>query len=280
VHSELSRWARPEERTITPPRRTLPIRSLTVDGYEFRVSSTPADAAAASSTPFVLVHGIGMSHRYLRRLATELAPHGTVHSLDLPGFGGTATPTKALSVEDHAILLGRLLDRIDVPRAVLVGHSMGAQLVTELARIRPDLAEAIVLVGAVTDPTRANAFTQGRDLARDSLRESPLGNFLTIAAYVRCGPRWFLATLPTMLDYRTDLALAAVRAPTLVLRGDHDPVSRQNWCRTLADAAPSGELVAIAGKRHLVQFTAAAQTAAAIIDFLHRTVRAEPEAAR
>jgi pimeloyl-ACP methyl ester carboxylesterase len=57
-------------------------------------------------------------------------------------------------------------------------------------------------------------------------------------------------------------------------------VSRQTWCRTLADAAPSGELVAIPGKRHLVQFTAAAQTAAAIVDFLRRTVHVEPEAAR
>ncbi len=218
-----------------------------------------------------------MSHRYLQRLANELGAHGDTHSFDLPGFGGTATPARALTVEDHARLIGEVLDRIGVRDALLIGHSMGAQFVTELARTRPELASGVVLLAPVTDPERATALTQARDLVRDSLRESPLGNLLTIAAYVRCGPRWFFATLPAMLTYRTDRALAQVSVPTLVLRGENDPVARAGWCSELAASAPHGEMREIAGERHLVQFTAADQTAAAIIDFLHRAARVEPE---
>jgi pimeloyl-ACP methyl ester carboxylesterase len=226
-----------------------------------------------------LVHGIGMSHRYLDRLASELGTHGDTYSLDLPGFGGTAKPARVLSVEDHARLIGEVLDRIGVRNAVLIGHSMGAQFVTELARQRPELASGLVLLSPVTDPERATALTQARDLARDSLRESPLGNLLTFAAYVRCGPRWYLATLPFMLSYRTDLALSQVSTPTLVLRGENDPVARAGWCSSLAASAPHGELQEIPGKRHLVQFTAADQTAEAILGFLHRSARVEPEVA-
>jgi pimeloyl-ACP methyl ester carboxylesterase len=217
-----------------------------------------------------------MSHRYLRRLADELSAHGDVHSLDLPGFGGTKKPRRALSVEDHARLVGMLLDELGIRDAVLVGHSMGAQFVTEVARTRAEVASAVVLIGPVTDPSRATAFAQGRALARDSLRETPQGNLLTLTDYIRCGPRWYLATLPPMLDYRTDLALAGVAAPTLVLRGENDPVARAPWCTTLADAAPHGELREIPRGRHLVQFSFAPATAAAILDFVREHVRIDP----
>jgi pimeloyl-ACP methyl ester carboxylesterase len=217
-----------------------------------------------------------MSHRYLSRLADELGAHGDVYSLDLPGFGGTKKPGRALSVEEHARLVGKLLDQLGIRDAVLVGHSMGAQFVTEVARTRAELASAVVLIGPVTDPARATAFTQGRDLARDSLRETPQGNLLTMADYVRCGPRWYLASLPAMLDYRIDIALAGVAAPTLVLRGANDPVARAPWCDTLAAVAPRGELREIPRSRHLVQFSAAPATAAAIIEFVHRAARVEP----
>jgi pimeloyl-ACP methyl ester carboxylesterase len=244
-----------------------------------RVTSTASGSATAESPTFVLVHGIGMSHRYLERLASQLSVHGTVHSLDLPGFGGITHPADPLVVQDHARLIGDVLDQIGVSQAVLVGHSMGAQFVTELARTRPELASSVVLMGPVTDPDRATAIAQGRDLAVDALGETPLGNLLTISDYIRCGPRWFFTTLPAMLDYRTDLALASVVAPVLVLRGINDPVARVSWCLALAAAAPDGEMREIAHSRHLVHFTAARQTAAAILEFLRRSARVEPELA-
>jgi pimeloyl-ACP methyl ester carboxylesterase len=268
-----SRTSKPEENTIG----ALRTRTLTVTGHSFRVTSRSANGSPATSTAFVLIHGIGMSHRYLDRLADRLGGAGDTHSFDLPGFGGTAKPSRVLSVEDHAQLLAEALDRIGVSRAVLIGHSMGAQFVTELARIRPDLAVAVVLIAPVTDPARATAFEQARDLIRDCLGEPWTGNTLTAGAYLRCGPRWFFSTLPTMLHYRTDIALAQVQAPALVLRGENDPVSRRAWCQKLAQVAPLGEFVEVPGKRHLVQFSAADETAAAILDLLRRATLAQSE---
>lgn len=216
---------------------------------------------------FVLVHGIGMSHRYLTRLQRELGLSGTVHTVDLPGFGGTPKPDHPMSIAETAAELGDAIDALGVAGAVLVGHSMGVQHVTEVAVQRPALATHLVLIGPVTDPRRARPVTQALDLARDALKETPSGNAITFTDYMRCGPRWYLSELRPMLGYRLEERLRSATVPTLVLRGARDPIARSTWCTELAVAARAGTLVEIPGHRHLVQHTAPGLTAAAIRDF-------------
>ncbi|TFC83218.1 alpha/beta hydrolase [Cryobacterium sinapicolor] len=239
-------------------------RNVEVDGQQFTVHSMASTSTAPELPTFLLVHGIGASHRYYRRMQSSLAVIGHTISLDLPGFGGTRRPERPLSVEECGTLLGRLLDRLDVPRVVLVGHSMGGQFVTELARQRPDVVSHLVLIGPVTDPRRATAVKQAMGLTRDSAKEPPSGKLIVFRDYLKCGPRWFFSELAVMLEYRTDLALREVRTPTLVIRGDNDPVSGHAWCESLSAAAPNGHLVEVAGHRHLVHYTAATETAAQI----------------
>ena len=223
----------------------------------------------APRTPsFVLVHGIGTSHRYFAPLHSALAAVGDTVSIDMPGFGGVAKPREILTVEGHARVLAAVFDQFGWGPVVLVGHSMGAQVVTELARVRPDLVSHLVLIGPVTDPRRASAVHQGLALFRDTLREPMAGNFLVFADYLRCGPPWFLSQLPSMLAYRTDLALRTVIAPTLVVRGGNDPIARASWCQRMVSQAVDGELLDLPGHRHLVQFSAPSATAAGIVEFV------------
>ena len=251
-------------------------RSVEVDGHQFTVHSMPSASRSPEAPTYLLVHGIGASHRYYRRIQKRLALTGHTHSVDLPGFGGTRRPARALTVEEYGALLGRLLDQLAVPRVVVVGHSMGAQFVTELARQRPDAVSHLVLIGPVTDPRRATAVQQAMGLTRDVVKESPSGNLIVFQDYLECGPRWFSTELVPMLEYRTDLALREVRSPTLVVRGSDDPVSGSDWCAVLAAAAPHGQLLEVPGHRHLVHHSAAAQTAARIEEH----VRQHPPVAR
>jgi pimeloyl-ACP methyl ester carboxylesterase len=235
---------------------------LPVTGATVTVFSTPGPGTPDAPV-FVLVHGIGMSHRYLNRLHGELAATGAVHSVDLPGFGRSPKPEHGVTIEQYADYLGELLPRLSDRPAVLVGHSMGAQFVTETAVRHPALVAQLVLIGGVTDPARASALTQALDLGRDTVKEPLGGTLIVLGDYLRCGPRWYLTTLRPMLDYRTDLRLRLVSAPTLVIRGQDDPVSRHEWAANLAAQAPQGRLLEIPG-RHLVQYSAAAATAAGI----------------
>jgi len=230
-----------------------------------RVHTLSHTGPPSEGPAFVLVHGIGASHAYFGRLQRELARTGDVHSVDLPGFGGLPRPDGPRSVEQLAEALGRRLDALAVRAAVLVGHSMGAQVVTELAIRRPDLVTHLALLGPVTDPERATAGAQGRDLLRDMLGEPPSANALVLGAYLRCGIRWYRRELPAMLGYPTLAAVRRAPCPVLVVRGANDPIARPAWAARVAAAATDGALVEVPGARHVVQHTAPSETAAAIV---------------
>ncbi|GAA2891056.1 alpha/beta fold hydrolase [Microbacterium esteraromaticum] len=221
-----------------------------------------------SDAVFVLVHGIGMSHRYLARLHAALSAQGTVISVDLPGFGGLPKPAGDAAIGEMADALGNVLDRLDVSGVVLIGQSMGTQWVVELAVRRPDLARAVVLIGPVADERRRTAMQQARLLALDTMREPPGANTLVMGDYLRCGPFWYLTQLRHMLGYPIEERIASIDAPVLVIRGGRDPIASRSWCRLLrSSAAPDTMLIEVPGRAHNVQHSAPAAVASAISHF-------------
>lgn len=249
----------------------------------FRVLSTARPtvqpgARPATSAPrpvYVLVHGIGASHRYFARLHDRLAQGADVHSVTLPGFAELPKPDFSPTVAEMSAALGDVLDRIGVTRAVLVGHSMGAQWVVELAVQRPDLTVGVVLMGPVADDRHRSALAQGVALAVDVAGETIPANAVVFADYTRSGPLWYFRQLPHMIAYPIEERIRLLTAPALVLRGGNDPVAGLEWCRRLRDAAPDGLLVQVPGHRHVVQFTAPAAVAGAIAAFVAARVIAD-----
>lgn len=220
-----------------------------------------------SEVTYVLVHGIGTSHRYLARLHRHLARTATVHSIDMPGFGGLPRPGRRVSVPAMSGALGTALDRLAAGRVVLVGHSMGAQWVTELAVRRPELVSHVVVIGPVVDDRHRTALAQTTALGADTLGEPIDGNVTVFVDYVRCGPRWYLAQLREMLRYPIEDRTPLLRMPLLVIRGDRDPIAGLEWARRLRDRAAHGALVVVPRSRHLVQHSAPAAVAGALAHF-------------
>ncbi len=234
----------------------------------YRLHSSRPAGAAPGAPVFVLVHGLGMSHRYFSRLTDELSAVGETHVLDLPGFGGTPKPGRTLSVGDYADVIAGALDAAQLSSCTLIGHSMGAQFVTELALRRPDLVAEVVLIGPVTDPSRASAFSHTLSPALDTVLEHPLTTLLAAGAYARCGLAWYFTELPVMLGYRLDRRLPLVTRPVLILRGARDPIARRDWCVRLAGTARQGRLVEIPGQAHAAHRAGAAAVNTAITGFI------------
>lgn len=239
-----------------------------VGGLAFRVLSSRTGRRGPPA--FVLVHGIGMSHRYLDRLHRELADAGEVHSIDLPGFGGLPAPPRTLTVAQMSDALGTLMDHLGLRGAVLVGHSMGTQWVLELAVQRPDLASHVVVIGPVSDDRHRTVRAQAAALAVDTLGEPIGGNALVFSDYVRSDLRWYLRQLREMVAYRIEDRAAVLAVPLLVVRGEDDPIAGIAWARRLRDSASRSVLVNIPGHRHLAQHSAPRAVARAIRAFLAR----------
>jgi pimeloyl-ACP methyl ester carboxylesterase len=132
---------------------------------------------------------------------------------------------------------------------------MGAQIVLEAALQDPGAFSAVVLLGPVVDHEAPRAWQQGRRLLTDFLLETPSANWATLRDYARTGPRWYLASLPPMLAYRTGTAVARLALPLLVLRGARDPIATRGWVEQLRRLARVARIVEVPGAAHVVMFT-------------------------
>jgi pimeloyl-ACP methyl ester carboxylesterase len=196
------------------------VRSQGLSGRLYASRGAGKSRAEGEAAPaFVLVHGIGVSHRYLLRLHQLLAETTDTYSIDLPGFGGTPKPGRQLSVGDYADFILAALDEAGVTSCVLVGHSMGTQFAVEAAARQPDRFTELVLMGPVVDPRRRTVMRQALDLTTDcAFFESPSSNLIVLTDYIRCGPRWYLTELPIMMSYPLEERIGDVGVPVLVPR--------------------------------------------------------------
>lgn len=104
------------------------------------------DAQGARDT-IVYLHGLGESGLCFERLMADRRLGAWRQlAVDLPGYGKSPWPGQPL---DFAATVRRLTDwmaRLELPPAVVVGHSMGGVLGADLARRAPDRVRAFVNV--------------------------------------------------------------------------------------------------------------------------------------
>jgi len=214
---------------------------------------------------YLLVHGIGMGRSVFGDLIRHLHD-GEVVAVDLPGYGEAPEPAHVLTMERTADLVAAYLrEHVEAP-AVLVGHSMGAQVVLEVAVRHPALVERFVLIGPTVDPSARTAPRQLWRLLCDIAVESPRVIGRGAREYVRAGPR-LRTKFRAMLAHRPEDVLSLAHAPALVIRGEDDLVAPRAWCRRVAEGLPDGRLVEIAGHGHETMIRDAAPAARLIRAF-------------
>lgn len=84
--------------------------------------------------PLLLIHGLGSSWRAWQLILDELAAERSVIAIDLPGHGGTSAEQDSGTFEGLVGSVERYLVANDLVGIDVVGSSMGARIVLELAR--------------------------------------------------------------------------------------------------------------------------------------------------
>lgn len=107
------------------------------------------DQYGGEGIPVLLVHGMGGSaHTWgdvPARLSAQRVP---VIAVDLPGHGDSARGAGDYSLGAMASVLRDLLDRLDVERVHLVGHSLGGGVCLQFDYQFPERVESLVLVAS------------------------------------------------------------------------------------------------------------------------------------
>ncbi|GAA3285549.1 alpha/beta fold hydrolase [Dactylosporangium vinaceum] len=211
---------------------------------------------------WVLLHGLAVSHRYLMPTAAALAP-ASVHVPDLPGFGLSDKPREIYGPRRHAEVVAAWMDRAGIGPAGVLGNSFGCQVAVELAIVRPDLVSALVLVGPTVDPAAASAAGQIGRWLRDLAREDPWQARILAADLRDAGPRRVLGTLRRCVEHRMDERLPLVgTVPTLLLRGERDPIAPRRWLERAAARTPNAMVGEVPLAGHNAVTTAGAAVAA------------------
>lgn len=226
---------------------------LTVRGLRHRLLRWgPADR-----DPIVLLHGFMDSSETWQFVVDELPSDWSFVAFDWRGFGGTDRAAEGYWFPDYFADLEALLERL-VPHtgARLVGHSMGGNIATLYAGIRPERIEWLVNLEGIGLPCTQPGQAPGRYAQwLDALARGPrAGRYVSVERFAETlrakNPRWtperarFIAQawtrpradgdgvelaadprhrLPNPVLYRHEEAEAcwrAVRAPVLLLMGE------------------------------------------------------------
>ncbi len=217
---------------------------------------------------FVLIHGLGMSSRYMMPTARLLSPHGDVHVPDLPGFGKSDTPSRPLSIQALADALNEWLEARQILHPILIGNSLGGQVIADYAARYPQRLKCAVLVAPTIDPEARQISIQVLRLLRDLPREPPGLYWIGLGDYFRAGWETILETLRFAVEHSVSESLSQIRQPVLLIRGARDPIIPQSWMESAVQLPASAELVVIPHAAHAVNFNAPEVLVEEVLAFL------------
>ena len=97
---------------------------------------------------FVLIHGAWHGAGCWEKVVPLLKEAGhQVHTIDLPGVGEDQTPISEVTLDAYVSAVSELISTISKP-LVLVGHSMGGMIITQVAELVPEKIDTLIYLTA------------------------------------------------------------------------------------------------------------------------------------
>lgn len=222
---------------------------LIVNGYAVEVRRAGARGAQA----IVMIHGIGVSSRYFLPFAEQMAKKYDVAVLDLPGYGASPDPKHTLSVAELGRIVGAYVRQSYDSPVVLVGHSMGCQIVAHAAQQDPGVARKLILLGPTVNRGERSRRWQAWRLLQDVLREPIDTSWLVFGDYLRMGVGRYLRTSRSMIEDKIEDTLADCNLPVLIVRGAQDKIVSARWVHYLQSRMRQAVVREVPDAPHVVQ---------------------------
>jgi pimeloyl-ACP methyl ester carboxylesterase len=208
--------------------------------------------ATHSNAPIlVMLHGWGRSRwDSLTRVEPFRKACSEIVLIDLPAHGEHLGAWSALGVHEPACVvqaLHELAHQFPNRPFVLAGHSMGAGIAIRAANLaatefqgNPNENKGISIAGVIA-------------IAPYSTLRSPIPARLALQNL----PAWLFAPIAFLtlrilgrMDGPLEKDARELRAPLLVMAGDHDPISPLADAQKISSAAPRGTLIVLPYQRH------------------------------
>ena len=130
------------------PARTLPFANILSSD---NVPIAYAVYGRASDPAVVFVHGWSCDSRYWHNQIPYFSKKYRVITIDLAGHGNSGFGRTVYATEAFGQDVAAVLRKLDVKKAVLVGHSMGGEIILYAAKIAPERVIGLVGVDTLED---------------------------------------------------------------------------------------------------------------------------------
>ena len=221
--------------------------------------------------PVVLIHGNFAGKLWWSELLADPLPATRLIASDLPGFGesyrsGAFRP----SIPSYARSLTDFLDDLGVDRAILMGHSFGAAVATELALSAPERFPALFLLApaphtGLYTPEYLYPFLESYRHDRRGLRvalRQTLGPYVPpyfedlVEEAARMHPALFSGNARLLSGWNAGARLHRYENPVLVASGERDGLVSTRSAEASARAFPVGAYANLGPVGHSPQIEA------------------------
>ena len=203
----------------------------------------------------VCVHGLGGSSNTWTPLMPALARHREIRVV-LPGSGRSQRADGELSIERYVETLLNICERLNVPRAHWLGHSMGTIVCQHIAAAHPKRVASVALFGPLIVPPDAartamkaraakaregaagmHEITQGllqAAISRDTRERLPVAVAFVRESLMRQEGDGYARSCEALAGAQP-AAVENIEAPVLLVTGDEDGVAPPQAVRAMAD---------------------------------------------
>ncbi len=267
------------------------------------------EAGEKNQPTILMIHGLGDEADTWRHVFTSFAEDYHVIAMDLPGFGRSDKPNIKYTPRFMMNAIINLMDKVNVRKSIMMGSSLGGILSHSLALAYPQRVMGLILVGGALLQQKSMGdwrlrlmqipllgewfYTKLRkdpDAAYESLRNvyhaldtmpKPDRDFL----YTRVNKRvWsdgqrraYFSTLRNLSPWVRKLQsslperLTQLKIPTLVVRGEYDPLFPVENANRLMKVQPQAELRTVISAGHLPHQETPKLFLDAVMPWLHNT---------
>src|ERR671917_125507 len=231
------------------------------------------DLGAGDADPLLLLHAFPLNGKMFEPQMEALSAKRRVIAPDFPGFGRSPRTPAQPDVGYYAGCVRALLDRLEIPRVVLGGVSMGGYVAFECMRSFPERVSGLVLANTRPDADTEEARETRKEMALRVAQEG-IGVLVELqmerllspqtrarnedlvervrSIILENTPDGAVAALGAMRERPDSTAtLGGINVPTLVVGGAEDKISSPEVMGEMAAGIPNAHHVTLPDVGHL-----------------------------
>lgn len=252
---------------------------------------------AGHGAPLILLHGHSFDRRMWNPQLTELARHYRVIRYDIRGYGLSSLPVEGQEFL-HANDLYRLLQALHIPKAHLVGLSLGGFVAVDFMALHPEQTLSVVSCSGSLYPrpgpeqpiTEAEITRRRIEIAQlqargtAAFKEQWLASLLKSSSPEQANSAPLLRQMvqdwsmwqPLHVEPRVLLGTSLVpqlqahpvRVPLLLLAGDRESAARTHDNETLQQLVPGAQTAVLPNAGHVANLDNPTAFTKAVLDFI------------